>query len=506
MAAERLAALIEAQRPHLALWIPVLFASGIGVYFSVPVEPQGWMLASLGAVLAMGVATVVRVGAAMRVALLVLLLPMAGFGAASLRSRAVAAPVLPYPMMANVEGRVVGLDRSSADRARVLLDRVVIHGLDPVRTPGRVRISVDPSTPAAALQPGLRLMGYARLSPPPAPAEPGGFDFRRMAWFEGLGAVGYTRTPMLETWSEGGRDGWRQQIFALRMRISRSIQMAIPGRNGGFASAILTGDRSGVDPGAVAALRASNLAHLLAISGLHMGLLTGFVFALIRYGLALIPRIALGYPIKKIAAMVALTAGAAYLLLSGANVATQRAFVMTAVVLIAVLIDRPAFTLRSVALAAMVVLAFTPGGADRGRVPDVVRGDRGADRRLRGAARAGLVARGPVRALALPAAGDRRGGDILGGGAGDGPDLGVPFQHHVAVRAAGQRAGGAGDGAGGDARGGAGRACWRRWGWRRRRSGRWTWGSNTSCGWRNSWPDCAARCGRSRTGRWRACC
>ena len=132
------------------------------------------------------------------------------------------------------------------------------------------------------------------------------------------------------------------------------------GRNGGFAAAILTGDRAEVDLGALAALRAANLAHLLAISGLHMGLLTGFVFALIRYGLALVPGVALRYPTKKIAAVVALAAGAAYLVLSGANVATQRAFIMPAVVLVAVMIDRPAFTLRSVALAAMVVLLLRP--------------------------------------------------------------------------------------------------------------------------------------------------
>ena len=362
MGGDRLAAMIEAQRPHLPLWLPVLFATGIGAYFSVPREPEGWMLAALAAGILMGLGTVLRASPFARILLMVVLMPAAGFGAAALRSRLVAAPVLPYSMTATVEGRVAGLDRSAADRARVTLDRVVIHGLDPARTPARVRISADPSTPEAVLRPGLRITGYARLSPPPAPAEPGGFDFRRIAWFDGLGAVGYTRTPMLEAWSGEGDlgGGWQQQVFAVRMALSRAIQAAIPGRNGGFASAILTGDRSGVDPDALAALRAANLAHLLAISGLHMGLLTGFVFALVRYGLALAPGVALHHPTKKIAALVALAAGAAYLLVSGANVATQRAFIMTAVVLFAVLIDRPALTLRAVALAAMIVLAIRP--------------------------------------------------------------------------------------------------------------------------------------------------
>jgi competence protein ComEC len=307
----------------------------------------------------MGVGTLLRAGPVARLCLIAALLPAAGFGAAAVRSLAVAAPVLPYAMTANVEGRIIGLDLSDSGRPRVLFDQVVIHGLAPERTPERVRISLEPDTPEELLRPGLRLLGYARLSPPAAPSEPGGFDFRRMAWFMRLGAVGYARTPMLET---AGRDraGPAQAMLSLRLGLSRAIQRAVPGREGGFAAAILTGDRSGVDPVGLGALRASNLAHLLAISGLHMGLVSGFVFAMVRYGLAAVPGMALRYPTKKIAAIVALVAGAAYLALSGANVATQRAFIMTAVVLVAVLLDRPAFTLRAVALAAMIVLAARP--------------------------------------------------------------------------------------------------------------------------------------------------
>ncbi|HSF92131.1 MAG TPA: ComEC/Rec2 family competence protein, partial [Paracoccaceae bacterium] len=104
-------------------------------------------------------------------------------------------------------------------------------------------------------------------------------------------------------------------------------------------------------------LRASNLAHLLAISGLHMGLLTGFVFGLLR--LILVP-LALWFPVKKWAAVAALLAGLGYLTLSGATVATQRAFIMTAVVFLAIILDRPALTLRSVALAATLILIVRP--------------------------------------------------------------------------------------------------------------------------------------------------
>ena len=291
--------------------------------------------------------------------ILIALLPALGFAAAALRARAVAAPVLAWPMNANVEGRVVGLDRSASDRPRVLLDGVVIHGLEPARTPARVRISLDPSTPAEVLRPGLRLLGQARLSPPAAPSEPGGFDFRRMAWFERIGGVGYARTPFLET--EGSQPGGLHQLaFRLRMAFSEHIQARIPGQNGAFAAAILSGDRSEIDREVEQALRVSNLYHIVSISGLHMSLLAAAVFAIIRYGLALVPWMALNWPLKKIAAAAALVAGAAYLAISGADVPTQRAYVMTATVLVAVLLDRPAITMRAIALAALIVLVVAP--------------------------------------------------------------------------------------------------------------------------------------------------
>ena len=156
----------------------------------------------------------------------------------------------------------------------------------------------------------MRLLGQARLSPPAAPSEPGGFDYRRLASFERIGAVGYARTPMVEAYGpDPGR--FRQLPFRVRMAASAHIQRVVPGQDGAFTAAILTGDRSGIDRSVEAALRASSLYHIVSISGLHMTLLAAAVFAMIRYGLALVPRLALNWPLKKIAAVVALVAGAA---------------------------------------------------------------------------------------------------------------------------------------------------------------------------------------------------
>ncbi|MFO1144351.1 MAG: ComEC/Rec2 family competence protein [Amaricoccus sp.] len=359
MVADRLAAAIDAQRPQLALWIPVLYAAGIAGYFAAPGEPEGWMLGSLVGATALAVFLATRANMLVRTLLFAVALVLSGFGGAALRSRMVAAPVLPYEMTAKLEGRIIDLDRSATERPRVLLDQVTIDGLEAERTPARVRISLDPSTLTELLRPGMRLAAEARIAAPSAPSEPGGFDYRRLAWFERIGAVGYARKPVAEV-ENSVRGGWRLLAFRMRMAASAHIERLVPGQDGAFTSAILTGDRSGIDRSVETALRISSLYHIVSISGLHMTLLAAAVFAMIRHGLALVPRLALTWPLKKIAAWAALVAGGAYLVISGCDVATQRSYVMTATVLIAVLLDRPALTMRSIALAGMIVLMLAP--------------------------------------------------------------------------------------------------------------------------------------------------
>ena len=352
-----LGAWLGAERGRLFPWVPVCKGLGIALWLSWPGEPAGgvyWLALALAlagflawrspAVVMMPLGAAVLAGAI-------------GFLSVAARSDRVAGPVLGFRYYGPVEGRVVEIDRSQSDMLRLTLDRVVLERVPPDRTPRRVRVSLHGTQGFVDPVPGLRVMMTAHLSPPDGPVEPGAFDFQRMAWFRGLGAVGYTRTPVL---AQGPPGAWGTRVTALRMAISASVQAALPGEPGAFAAAILTGDRSGIGQPTVQALRDSNLAHLLAISGLHMGLLTGFVFVAIRVGLALVPPLALRVPAKKVAAVVALGAAGFYLALSGGNVATERAFVMVAVMLVAVLLDRRAISLRSVAMAAVAILLVQP--------------------------------------------------------------------------------------------------------------------------------------------------
>ena len=351
--------LIDRQRGHLFAWAPVMLGLGIGIYFAIKTEPSAsHFYVILSAILLIS-CLAMRLSATPRIIAVAVLLILLGFTLAAWRAHGVAAPKLTFRYYWAIEGRIVNVDRSQSDAVRLTLDQVALYNLSPEKVPKKVRVSLHGTQGYFNPAPGQVVALTGHLSPPGGPVEPGGFDFQRQAWFKGLGAVGYTRTPVL-IWEPHRSGGLGLEVTRVRLAISLAVQNALPGRAGAFAAAITTGDRSGMSEATLDDLRASNLAHLLAISGLHMGLLTAFVFALIRYGFALIPFVALRWPTKKIGAIGALIAGAAYLAMSGGNVATERAYVMVATMLLAVLADRRAITLRAVALAALIVLTLRP--------------------------------------------------------------------------------------------------------------------------------------------------
>jgi len=350
---------IAAQREAAFLWAPVALVVGISGYFGLRFEPAVLIhvacLTGALFVLSLYLVWPHRVGVLVLGAAII----AGGFGLAGLRAHMVAEPVLEFRYYGPIEGRIVRIDRSQSQAVRLTLDRVVLHRMDPRRTPEKVRVSLHAAQEFITPKSGQTVILTGYLSPPAGPVEPRGYDFRRMAWFQGLGAVGYTRTPVvLARPAHSGAAGlW---IYRLRMAISQGVQARMDRETGAFATAILTGDRSAMEPADLAVLRASNLAHLLAISGMHMGLLAAFVFATVRNGLAIWPWAALRVPTKKIAALTALVAASCYLALSGGQIATERAFIMVGVMLVAVLFDRRALSLRAVAAAAVIVLVLRP--------------------------------------------------------------------------------------------------------------------------------------------------
>ena len=238
------------------------------------------------------------------------------------------------------------------------LDQVELENISKSNTPQKVRLSISGGPAVQLLTPQGRLKTKGFLMPPPGPSEPGEFDFQRHAWFRGLGAVGYTREGVHIT--SGPSSGIFTRLFDRRMALSARIKAGVSDAASGPAAAIMTGDRSSLTRAQLQDLRRSNLAHLLAISGLHVALLTGVVFGVFRRLCLLNANAFLHFNAKKIAAGFAILIGFYYVMISGAAVSTQRAFIMVSIVMLRVFFDRRALSLHSVALAALVILAWRP--------------------------------------------------------------------------------------------------------------------------------------------------
>jgi competence protein ComEC len=182
-------------------------------------------------------------------------------------------------------------------------------------------------------------------------------------YFQGIGASGYALGKIRTVPAQAGRGFWLRYAAAvdgIREGIDDRIRIALAGDRGSIASALITGKRDAISAPVNDAMYVSSLAHVLSISGYHMAVVAGIVFFVVRALLALAPALASRRPIKKWAAAAALVAAAFYLVLSGAEVATQRSFIMIAIVLIGVMADRPALTFRTLTVAALCVMIVSP--------------------------------------------------------------------------------------------------------------------------------------------------
>lgn len=349
-----------AERERWPLWIPVGLGLGIAFYFYLTIEPPPFsgVLAVLACALA---ALAMRRRMPWLLAATSILVISVGFTAAQLRTTLVDAPILTKKLRSvDVSGRVVSNEIRISGQ-RLVLEYVRIGRLDQAATPERLRITLRGASDRRALA-GEWLTLRAGLSPPSEPAAPGAFDFARQAYFKRLGGFGfaYGKVRIIDPIDDVDDGGWAIAIDRFRQSVTERIRSGLEGEAGAVAAALLTGERGAISKNTLAAMRDAGLAHLLAISGLHMGLFAGIVFYVIRALLALWEPLALRRGIKKWAACAALIGMAFYLLLSGATIPTQRAFLMGALVIAAILLDRTAISMRSVALAAVAVLLVQP--------------------------------------------------------------------------------------------------------------------------------------------------
>jgi competence protein ComEC len=349
----------EVAAGRLLPWLAVAYGFGIVLYFTAEREPAWWAASALAACGACCAVVLRRHHVAFIVALGLSGIS-AGFAVATLKTALIAHPILRYPASGVTITGFVELREESQHTDRMVVRVAHMDGSRIEGRPERVRLSVRRGMAPA---PGSFIEVKALLDPPLQPLAPRSYDFARDIYFQRIGASGFVRGAIKVVTPPAAAGVWYRSaafIQGLRDDIDARIRAVVPGDPGAVASALIDGKRVAITANVYDAMFVSGIGHVLSISGYHMAVVAGVVFFIFRALFALIPGIGDRAPIKKWAAFAALAVTTFYLLLSGAEVATQRSYIMIAVVLLGVLVDRPTLTMRTLTIAVLLVLFFAP--------------------------------------------------------------------------------------------------------------------------------------------------
>ena len=336
----------------------IAFGIGITLYFALPSEPSNVMLGLVFLGCLLGVRVCLKRWGFGFMAAFIVFFGVLGLGRATWHTKSAAAPKLPsYERVYEVEGRIKALEKSGP-RLRWLVEVSGMDRLSEGSVPERIRVT----TYDRSFEVGDAVRFRAQLRAPPQPVIPGGYNPAFRAYYEQVGAYGFmlSKPEAITLPPLSFKQRWSFAVAKIRYGMADRIRSAAPEETAGLQVALLTGIRTWVPDHQTEALRVAGLAHILAISGLHMGLIAGGVYSVALFFLVRIEVLARRQDVRKYAAMIGLVAATLYLILSGMSVATQRAFIMASIVFSALIMDRQAISVRSVAVAAFITLWIHP--------------------------------------------------------------------------------------------------------------------------------------------------
>ncbi len=347
------------QKSRLIAFLPILFGLGISVYFSLSFEPSIWLTLTI-AELTLLFVYICRFNNTYLICLGIWSLILFGFINIQLKSISLRLPenVQYFNKDTYLKGKIINKDKSFLGKARITLKD--LHDYDDNYVPGIYRFTLNHNF--NSLQIGQCVELVAQTFPLIHPSDKNQYQFDRKLYFEGIHSLGYSFTDayVVECPTEENNFQLSNFIHDMRQKIIKKIQNIMGEKEGAVAIALIAGDRQFIDKALNEQYQNSGLAHFLAISGLHMGMIAFLVFFLFRNIIALFPQLALKYNSKKIAAFSAILLSAIYLIISGMQIPAQRAFIMTFCLLLGVILDREVISLRTLSIAAFIVLLFSP--------------------------------------------------------------------------------------------------------------------------------------------------
>ncbi len=354
-----------AESTRWPLWTPVGIAIGIAIYFALPFEPPLYALIATPGCGAM--AWIVRHRLAWLVPMFTLLTMATGFNAAQIDTKLSYTPMIereqgPLP----VTGRLMYTE-VMPQGVRLTLKDLEIGHLPPEATPVRIRIRMNNKKLDDIPPPGARIRMFAQVGPFSEPVMPGATDFRWQGYFRQLGGLGWSYAAIDTVDADPSATSWRDN-FALmferaRLTLAHHVYARLSGDVAAMTVTRLNGEQAGISKPVIESMRIAGLAHLLSTSGFHVTIMGLLVYFPLRAMLALIPWVALRYPIKKWAAIGAILSTLAYTFLVGSQAATLRSMLMTGIAMIAIIADRRAQPMRLVMLSAVLAMLLAPDAA-----------------------------------------------------------------------------------------------------------------------------------------------
>ena len=317
------------KKQSLFLWAPISLAFGMALYFSLFSEPD---IITLVVVFLTGILS----GIFLRKFPIIVLISFfaIGFGYAGIYTHSKTVKSLPHDIHGiNISGTITGLDYANG-KTRIYLQTEKF---------GNVRVSTESNT---LFHIGDKISGNGGLFKPKPADIPNGFDFARWAYFDNITGTGYIKDINI-TYTP------KSDVYDIRNNIKNLA-------NSFLVDSLVLGYKHALPDGHREVWTTNGVAHIWSISGYHMTLVAGWLFIIFFLIFRSVPYIVRRIP-ARIPALVCSWLGlVAYFLLSGASVATMRAFIMATLIIIAFILGRSAISLRTVVVTFVTILAINP--------------------------------------------------------------------------------------------------------------------------------------------------
>ena len=319
----------QIQKLNAFLWSPIFLALGAALYFSIGTEPH---IATIICAFIIGIGGIMAFRKIPAIALIMCL--AFGFGYAGLYTHAM------HPIQIShdthdieISGKITNLE-TVQDKTRIYMS---------TENFGNIRVS---TTESVDLHIGDTISGTGGLFRPKPADIPNGFDFARHSYFNGTTATGYIKDIKTVYTAESG-------VYSLRTYIKNKSQSFL-------TDTLLLGYKNALPDSHREIWNKNGIAHIWSISGYHMTLIAGWLFAIFYIVFRSIPKLVRRIPARIPATICSWFGLVGYLLLSGCNVATLRAFIMTTLVMLAIIVGRSVISMRMIALAFIILILTNP--------------------------------------------------------------------------------------------------------------------------------------------------